>query len=111
MKEEGDAGARGEKYPCPLKGAIEIITKKWTCQIISLLGNYKSLRYTEILEELEGISPRTLSYRLKELESAALINRRSFNEIPPRVEYSLTGDGVELRELMKPIMEWATLRQ
>lgn len=111
MEEEGDAGARGERYPCPLKGAIEIITKKWTCQIISLLGNYKSLRYTEILEEFEGISPRTLSYRLKELESAALINRKSFNEIPPRVEYSLTGEGVELRELMKPIMEWATLRQ
>lgn len=110
MENVGDARAVDETYPCPFKGVIEVITKKWTCQIIAMLGNYGTLRYSEIMKKLEGISPRTLAYRLKELESAGLIKRRSFNEIPPRVEYSLTKDGMELRELMKPMMKWATSR-
>jgi len=100
----------GDDYPCPFKGAIEVITKKWTCQIIAMLGNYRSLRYGEIMERLNGISPRTLAYRLRELESTGLVDRRSCNEIPPRVEYSLTKDGMELRELMRPMMEWAGSR-
>ena len=110
MDKGGDAAAGDEAYPCPFKGVIEVITRKWTCQIIAMLGNYQALRYSEIMKELEGISPRTLAYRLKELESAGLILRKSFNEIPPRVEYSLTKDGMELRELMKPMMKWATSR-
>ena len=110
MGKEGDARAGGGTYPCPFKGVIEIITKKWTCQIMAMLGNYKALRYGEIMKELKRISPRTLAYRLKELESAGLIERKSFNEIPPRVEYSLTKDGMELIELMKPMMKWAISR-
>jgi len=110
MGKRGGARAGDEVYPCPFKGVIEVIMKKWTCQMIAMLGNYKTLRYTEILKGLKGISPRTLANRLKELESAALIRRKSFNEIPPRVEYSLTKDGMELRELMKPMMKWAKSR-
>ena len=106
----GDARAVDEVYPCPFEGVIEVITKKWTCQIIAMLGDYRVLRYSEIMKKLKGISPRTLVNRLKELESAGLIMRKAFNEIPPRVEYSLTKDGMELRELMKPMMKWATSR-
>lgn len=110
MVKESAAGVGDEVYPCPFKGVIEVITRKWTCQIIAMLGNYEALRYGEMMKKLRGISPRTLAYRLKELESAGLIRRRSFAEIPPRVEYSLMKDGMELRELMKPMMRWATSR-
>ena len=106
----GDARVGDEVYPCPFEGVIEIISKKWTCQIIAMLGDYKALRHGEIMKKLEGISPRTLAYRLKKLESLGLIVRESFNEIPPRVEYSLTKDGMELRELMKPVMKWVASR-
>ena len=99
-----------EGYPCPFKGVIEIITKKWTCQIIAMLSEHEALRYGEIMKRLQGISPRTLANRLKELDSAALVDRKSYPEIPPRVEYSLTDEGRELRELMKPMMEWAKSR-
>jgi DNA-binding HxlR family transcriptional regulator len=58
-------------------------------------------------KNLIGVSPKTLADRLKELEKAELIKRQAFAEIPPRVEYSLTQDGMEVRDAMIPLMEWA----
>lgn len=96
---------------CPLEGIIGIISKKWTLQIVAVIGNHKKLRYNEILVKLGSISPKSLADRLKELEMAGLINREAFAEIPPRVEYSLTEDGVELRNNMIPLMKWASSRK
>ena len=62
------------------------------------------------METLEGISPKTLSDTLKELQNEHLIKRESFAEIPPRVEYSLTKDGVELRKSIIPLLEWTANR-
>ncbi len=59
------------------------------------------------MKNIIGISPRTLSIRLKELEEAELIKRENFAEIPPRVEYTLTQDGREVRDAIIPLMEWA----
>lgn len=73
-----------------------------------MVGNYETIRFNKIMENLNGISPKTLTDRLKELEKAGLIKREIFAEIPPRVEYSLTQDGIELRDLMIPLMEWAS---
>ena len=95
---------------CPLEGIIDIFGKKWTLQIVAVIGNHKKLRYNEILAKLGCISPKSLADRLKELERAGLIKREAFAEIPPRVEYSLTKDGEELRNKMKPLMEWASSR-
>ncbi|WP_456475648.1 winged helix-turn-helix transcriptional regulator [Candidatus Pyrohabitans sp.] len=96
---------------CPIEGIINIISKKWALLIISALGNNEKLRFNEIMENLESISPKTLSDRLKELENAGLIKREVFAEIPPRVEYSLTCDGIELRNAMLPLMEWVSKRE
>jgi len=96
---------------CPLEGIIDIISRKWTLQIVATLGNQGILRYTEIMNHLKGkhggISPRTLTDRLKDLASHGLINRTAFMEIPPRVEYSLTPRGQELKRAMIPLMNWA----
>ena len=59
---------------------------------------------------LSGISPKTLSDTLKELEMEGLIKRESFAEIPPRVEYTLTKDGVDLREAIIPLLKWTARR-
>ncbi|MFQ6050476.1 MAG: winged helix-turn-helix transcriptional regulator [Candidatus Hydrothermarchaeota archaeon] len=96
---------------CPLEGIINTISKKWTLQIIAIIGNHKKIRYNEIKEKLGGISPKTLSDRLKELEKEGLIKRETFAEIPPRVEYSLTKDGEELRKAVMPLMEWSHSRK
>lgn len=83
---------------CPLKGIIDVISKKWTLLIINALGNYGKLRFNALMKELGDISPKTLSDTLKALQAESLVKKESFNEIPPRVEYSLTKDGKELKK-------------
>lgn len=72
-----------------------------------MIGNYGKMRYSELEKKLDGISPRTLSDRLKELEGADLIKREMFDERPPRVEYSLTQTGMGLMNAIGPVAEWA----
>jgi DNA-binding HxlR family transcriptional regulator len=96
---------------CPLEGVIDVISKKWALLIINAIGNYGSLRFNKLMEELRGISPKTLADTLKRLQEEELLKRESFAEIPPRVEYSLTKDGEGLREAVIPILKWAAIRQ
>ena len=95
---------------CPLKGIIDVISKKWALLIINAIGNHGRLRFNKLMEELNGISPKTLSDTLKRLEAENLVKRESFNEIPPRVEYTLTKDGAELRKAIIPLLRWAAKR-
>ena len=95
---------------CPIQGIIDIIGKKWSILVVNAIGNHKKLRFNEIMKELKGLSPRTLSQTLKDLEAAKLVTREVFKEIPPRVEYSLTKDGAELRRALIPLLEWALAR-
>ena len=74
--------------------------------IINAIGNRGRSRFNQIEEDLEGISPKTLTDTLKILQAEQLILRESFNEIPPRVEYSLTRDGQALREAIVPLLRW-----
>jgi len=93
---------------CPLDGIIETISKKWALLLVNELGNHGSLRNKDLFEELKGISPSTLASMLKGLEKEDIISRRFFNEIPPRVEYTLTKRGKELRIAIIPLLKWAT---
>jgi DNA-binding HxlR family transcriptional regulator len=95
---------------CPLEGIINIIAKKWAILIISIIGHHEKIRFNDIMQRLDGISPRTLSDVLKDLQQANLISRESFAEIPPRVEYSLTDDGKQLCEAVLPLIRWAEKR-
>ena len=95
---------------CPIQGVIDIVSKKWSLLIVAVLGNSSKMRYNDILKELKGISPKTLADTLKRLLNAKIIERQAFNEIPPRVEYSLTEDGKKLRDSVIPIINWAVER-
>ena len=95
---------------CSIGGIMSIISKKWALLIISAIGNNQKLRYSELEKKLGEISPKTLADRLKELENASLVRRESFVEIPPRVEYSLTKEGLELKNAMMPLIEWVSSR-
>ena len=80
---------------CPVARTAEIIGNKWTPLIVrDLAGGQK--RFSELERSLRGISPKTLSERLKRLEEAQVIDRRCFAEVPPRVEYTLTPKGYAL---------------
>ncbi len=95
---------------CPIQGVIDVIGKKWALLIVAVVGSFGRLRYGAIMQELKGISPKTLADTLKELEKSGIVEREAFNEIPPRVEYSLTEDGLKLREAVVPMLQWAVDR-
>jgi DNA-binding HxlR family transcriptional regulator len=89
-----------------------IITKRGTLEIlIPLCCSTKPVRYKEFRRVLKGISSKTLAYRLKELEESNILERQSYNEIPPRVEYRLTPKGQELVEslitLLNLMRKWS----
>lgn len=92
---------------CPLEGVIDIISKKWSLLVINEIGNHGRIRYNNLMKELDKISPKTLADTLKELGKLNLVRRESFNEIPPRVDYTLTKDGEQLRQAILPILQWA----
>ncbi len=95
---------------CPLEGIINIIAKKWAILIISIIGHHERIRFNDIMQRLDGISPKTLADVLKDLKKENLIHREAFPEIPPRVEYSLTEDGKQLCEAVLPLIQWAEKR-
>jgi DNA-binding HxlR family transcriptional regulator len=78
----------------------EIISGKWTLLLIRDLAE-GSCRFCELERSLEGISPRTLSLRLRALEDEGIVERRTYPEVPPRVEYALTEKGRELVPLIE----------
>ena len=78
--------------------------------MVNAIGNRGTLRFSQMMEELKGISPTTLTDTLQELQREGLIRRESFAEIPPRVEYSLTKDGTQLRRAILPLLQWASTR-
>ena len=99
---------QGEEYCIyPLDDLMAVLGKKWALFIIAVLGNNTRTRFNDLLRQLRGISPRTLSDRLKELETLRLIERNAFAEIPPRVEYELTEDGKRMRKALIPFLEWS----
>ncbi len=93
--------------PCPCEGLIDIIGKKWALCVLALLGNNGTMRFNKLTRDLSGISAKTLSEVLKDLQKTGLVKRVAFAEIPPRVEYHLTKEGRELTMLVAPLMAWA----
>ncbi len=98
----------GEEYCIyPLDDLMAVLGKKWALFIITVLGNDSRTRFNDLLRQLKGISPRTLTDRLKELEKLRLIERHAFAEVPPRVEYELTEDGKRMRKALIPFLQWS----
>src|SRR6187200_720465 len=85
--------------PCPVSCCAEIISGKWTLLVIRDLSEGER-RFCELERSLEWISPRTLSLRLRALEDSGVVARKTYPEVPPRVEYALTDKGRALVPLI-----------
>jgi DNA-binding HxlR family transcriptional regulator len=90
---------------CPVGSCAEIISGKWTLLVIRDLAE-ESRRFCELERSLEGISPRTLSLRLRALEECGIVERQTYPEVPPRVEYALTEKGRDLVPLIEDMREY-----
>lgn len=84
---------------------LKIIGSKWTILLLYELSEGIK-RFGELEKALTGISPRTLSLRLKQLETTGVISKKSYHEIPLHVEYSLTPKGKSLQSIVSSIKRW-----
>jgi DNA-binding HxlR family transcriptional regulator len=84
-----------------------LITKRGTFEmLIPLCCTNNPVRYKQFRELMKGISSKTLTRRLKELEKDGILERQAYNEIPPRVEYKMTKKGQELVESVLNLIQW-----
>ena len=95
------------KRKCKVFPTFELLGKKWTLHIIKELSWHGKKRFSELKRALNGVSPKTLTERLRELEREDVIIRIAYPEVPPRVEYDLTEKGQGLSNSIDSICDWA----
>src|SRR5580698_7581517 len=93
---------------CALNEVLDLVSKRWFCEVLFCIEEGNN-RFKLIKDSLKYISDTILSDRLKLLEKYGLINRLDFDEIPPKVEYSLTDKGEELAELLEKMCSFSDI--
>ena len=97
-----------EKYiRCPLEYGLGIFGGKWDSRIICVLASQKTLRYSRLRTEMGNITNAVLTSILKNLIANDIIERKSYDEIPTRVEYSLTEKGLSVVPILQSICRWS----
>ena len=91
---------------CPAERAIYFLGGKWKIRIVFLLYQNKKNRFGELKKVLQTVTQQMLSKQLKELELDGLINRKVFQVIPPKVEYSLTDFGRSFKPVLTELCKW-----
>jgi DNA-binding HxlR family transcriptional regulator len=91
---------------CPIARTLDIIGERWTILILRDLVVGGPQKFQDFERSLTGISPNTLSARLKRLEEAGVVERHFYEQHPPRAEYALTRKGRALGPVLKALLEW-----
>jgi len=109
---DGTTGGDGGESTClcPLGGVMDLLGRRYAIQTVCVVDELGPVRYGEIAAAFGDVSSSTLSTRLEELVDAGLLERRQYDEIPPRVEYELTADGAALATRLRPLVTWAARR-
>ena len=92
---------------CPLEYGLSVFGGKWKSRIICVLNEKGTLRYSALRGEMLNITDAVLAAALKELIADELVERHSYNEIPPRVEYALSEKGRSVIPILQSICQWA----
>ena len=92
---------------CPVRNVVARFGNKWALLVILVISENEPIRYNELGRKIPDISSRVLSNTLRILEADGLVNRRFYQEVPPRVEYSLTETGRSLVPIIIKLTEWA----
>lgn len=92
---------------CPLEYGLDIFGGKWKSRILCVLTAKETLRYSAIRKELTNITDAVLAATLKEMIADGIINRLQYNEVPPKVEYSLSEKGKSVIPILQSICEWS----
>lgn len=109
---ETSPASRFERYDCnggcPVEAALEQIAGKWKGMIIFHLMD-GTLRFNELARRVGGVTQRSLTKQLRELEADGIVNREVFAVVPPRVEYTLTEKGERLRDVIEALGAWGAV--
>lgn len=101
------AASRCVEDECPVARAVAVLDGRWTMLVMrDLLRGTR--RFSELRASLSGISPKTLTDRLRMLEEHGLVTRSVYAEVPPRVEYALTAKGESLRPVIDALASWGS---
>lgn len=95
--------------PCPIEYTIELLSGKWKMHVIWQVAKQEVIRFNELRRQLAGISNVMLSQTLQELQEAGVIDRCQYNEVPPRVEYSMTALGRGLMPVFESMQKWGVM--
>lgn len=106
-----DRDTDGFECICSAAGLVQIIGRKYALRLLFLIGERERIRFGDLRGEMDDMSSSTLSIRLAELEGAGLVHREMFAEIPPRVEYTLTDVGKELRKRLFSLSKFAARKR
>nr|WP_245816137.1 helix-turn-helix domain-containing protein [Rhodococcus maanshanensis] len=112
------AGTVGDRDPyqwdtredCEVRQILDRIADKWSLLVIALLDR-RTLRFTELRREIDGISQRMLTVTLRQLERDGLVRRTVYPVVPPRVDYALTPLGETLHETIQALVSWTEVHQ
>ena len=94
---------------CPLEYGLAVFGGKWKSRIICVLSANERLRYSEIRKEMYNITDAVLTLNLKDLITDGIVDRKAYDEIPPRVEYSLTEKGYSVVPILQSICQWSDI--
>lgn len=95
---------------CPVETTLTLIGDKWKVLILrDLLGGTR--RFSELKRSIGGVSQKVLTAQLRAMEESGLVSRKVYAEVPPRVEYSLTGEGLSLKPILDAMWAWGEAYQ
>ncbi|HEY4050570.1 MAG TPA: helix-turn-helix domain-containing protein [Acidobacteriaceae bacterium] len=94
-----------------LEEALKVLEGQWKLLILFHLFSAPVLRFSELRRVIPGISQKMLIQQLRDLEKEGVVNRKVYPEVPPKVEYMLTEDGVALRPALRALKSWAVSRK
>lgn len=97
---------RDKEYTCSMELTLDIIGGKWKTLILWHLGVSGTKRFSEVKRSLTGITQKMLTQQLRELEAYGMINRKVYPQVPPKVEYSLTEEGLSLMPILDTMCKW-----
>lgn len=92
---------------CPMNTVLKIIGGKWKIKILCVLNLFGPVRYNTIKRKVSGINSTMLAESLRELEELGIVWRRQYDEMPVRVEYSLTDEGKSIIPILVELREWS----
>ena len=96
----------GQTYRCFFELTLLVIGGKWKPIILYHLGTQGVMRFSELRRGMAGVTERMLARQLRELEADGIVHRKVYREVPPRVEYSLTGMGTGLVPVLEELRDW-----